>query len=1736
MRRSLLPTPNRSDAGVGTFPPFSPVSTNRFPGNLNSFASETSEATPYPYLPRLYPLDKYLVPAIQQIASFQEVSTLLKSYGMSSHRLTRVSDSSSLNPLVERFIGIRCGNVGLTDSPIETQIEILALGNINLKDSDPVTLEHGKARFLSYWGPSHGSVALQPHHVWQSLTVDCIKAHLGILGFPVPGGCTKAGLLDCVHKAQVLSVYQGHSIPQMVAPFFHFRFPDSALLEFASPAFLITLASSARDPADPVPTPEEATRIIRDFPGLMIDGSIFDDALWACLGDAIDRRLFLQGFGIPFPLTAALSASELLPLLPRDLPADMPYERIAPPVPHRRPNLLQALATVSRVASSGITPGSTAAGPPHGTALTQMSDVDRTSISTPIGMNPLLAALPNPTTHLTPLLTAPGTTVSSLATLPLPTDTTQSGTFHATEAFDRVATHVPRALAPFFATVNSAPCSAAAETRLIRDYDGIAREYTFDELTALTTPALQSMVAAILSCHPSQIPLIQPQQMASYIWQETKTLGFQFLLASSPDLARRYHADRFDVMIWPTSTDIIIVLHETTGPGGLLEAMYATPTVKMQTVAATVHRTGGCGQIFPADGSLPVGSLVVVPRGPRSGNHRDGILGSTVSGAATGSDVRVDNITQSQLTVAETLGKANRKASEGTRILQDVLHGADAIRIFSAAPIIAGKQMLYTVLFNVISETPIQCPLYTVAALARGFTSIDPNQFVSLRDAMDDDSARDAARPFLEHRSEQKYPGTLIPLWNNDPARLRTALANLFTLWGTLVLAHDSVAHELHEIATRTFHIARALPDWTTDNNSYFWNQVLTQVGDVITAIGRKPSDSLDSLLTTLRGLPDFTTRYGPRTHLELLRLEAHRKLLAKSASQAIVAPSNPTLSAALPSTITDTTGANSRNRPFRQHRRNDSAKTPSPAYKAEPITATSSKSSSPCARHNSTSGCPDEPSVCRFAHIPPSSSAVAGRLCRIIEAKGLTPTPALRRLADAEPPVAVKDGSSGGARNARGGERKTRGKRNPGGARAKRRRDEPEIDYDGVAWYSHIPVLRSSFRVPGEPAAGDCGPAAVIALLRMAARLYPSCFYDDVFPNTVAEVRATLAYLLIDDLIVSTDDIPIDHWVPTLFPDEDNPSQGDLPAHILNRLPDESASAHRRRIASAVTYSETSLLRPKNIPVFWFTPPIIETLLRYYIQKAFRYGPDRDIVNWLRLSSDISPIMSVGPFCVTNLDPRYCNNILSRATSGAYSKNFQFICIYTGNHFISFLNSSVVPIGDYPVDYAPDIGFVEDIFFPNVNDDASPDGVMSSVVIDEPGGYPYHIRDVMNHFPYIFDFLEWDLFIHTFEVSHAHNEPLLAITTHDPRGWSPCQVLPSLWVRDREFFVIPVEKLAEPANHGLAVYSAFVGPSRKLYRALYTLQRFDGLLDQWCLQRREANDPLFPTTIHVPSQILIVAIRFPGQIPDSVRESFPVRHGITDPWVQSFFESSERQIPIIYPMHGQPVPASPHVTTICLDMDTPNRALTIPSTWNFSIGPSTYLTSQQQGVFLVPSDGALPILTGTSVMRLRSVREAPVDDIQSLDEAVMLDTGLGPPFFVTRISFSPVENFLPNAVSGDEQLYMPNCTWRIESPNSGSDDLARSNSLSDDRTISLITTEDITGVRELFLIRTWFADPPEQLCPAARESTLRLHRSQLTEVRNTVIRQHLLRMAEGLPQMRLFLTHAWEYPGDSVH
>ena len=420
---------------------------------------------------------------------------------------------------------------------------------------------------------------------------------------------------------------------------------------------------------------------------------------------------------------------------------------------------------------------------------------------------------------------------------------------------------------------------------MIHDVDDTPYELTYSELSLYSEASLRRFAARAFQCAIADVPQCSAETLLSYIWQENTTAGFLFLLASSPALLKSSPRPSFETRIWPTAATSILLLYQDSS--GIYEATYTIPDGPRSLAPITVRRAAGPSAIFPDHGDIHVGTTVLVPsRLAAATTSTSGVphMAAMVSYNSSPADL----FTRSQQCVADTLLKAARTAKEGNRLVSDLLLDTDALHILSTNPSHASTQSLYSILYTFLSTTPVQCPLSIVASLARGMTVLDPSYFIPLTDAMDDSAAKRIALQFLNHRSERNFKGRFVPLWNNTPARLQSALSSLFLLWGAIFLPDATVTAELQSIASRIFKVTKLLPHWSIQTNSYFWSLVIEQVGGILTTVGRTCM-TVPDLIIRLQSVPDFIHDDRAKIRLHMIWCSAECNALQRAASHAIV-------------------------------------------------------------------------------------------------------------------------------------------------------------------------------------------------------------------------------------------------------------------------------------------------------------------------------------------------------------------------------------------------------------------------------------------------------------------------------------------------------------------------------------------------------------------------------------------------------------------------------------------------------------------------------------------------------------------------------------------------------------------------------------------------------------------------------------------------------------------------------
>ena len=390
-----------SSPGMTNFPT-SPVLNTSATFNANSFGLSCLT-----FSETLRPLDKFLSAIIEPLTPKVEMAKAFKFYNFEMPLFTLQDglepDIPRIQALLSLLLSVRQGRKDLAACENESLLELSTMCGIPLRDTSSRAVAACIALVTDFFLPSIRSVATNSDTVWNALQVKGLRAHLGILGFPIPVEISlKAELRGLIQKARAMIVYQGFLIPEMLAPFRSFSFPDAATFARTSFVFQATLVASVMDlESEPLPPQESFHQLLTSFGGLAADLSVFDASLWAELTDVFDRRVFLSMFlenlGVVFELTERLSSCDILPLLPATSLSAVPiyrpvYAAPTPPFIRKRRRIQEAIRVEARSASTGVPPAVRSSTHPP-SVPENLPATQGGTLTTPTGLNPILSAI-----------------------------------------------------------------------------------------------------------------------------------------------------------------------------------------------------------------------------------------------------------------------------------------------------------------------------------------------------------------------------------------------------------------------------------------------------------------------------------------------------------------------------------------------------------------------------------------------------------------------------------------------------------------------------------------------------------------------------------------------------------------------------------------------------------------------------------------------------------------------------------------------------------------------------------------------------------------------------------------------------------------------------------------------------------------------------------------------------------------------------------------------------------------------------------------------------------------------------------------------------------------------------------------------------------------------------------------------------------------------------------------------
>jgi hypothetical protein len=233
------------------------------------------------------------------------------------------------------------------------------------------------------------------------------------------------------------------------------------------------------------------------------------------------------------------------------------------------------------------------------------------------------------------------------------------------------------------------------ETRFITDASSIGTEYSFASLANLPIDALRSLLAHVHQTSPHYVQAdITPAVCAHLIWEKQLVRGFRYLVATTPLAITQPSTSSHAIMTWPCPYPTCTILCAV--GGHTHEATYALcPGNGGPFSPASTGLLSGDPCIFPPDGTVTIGdSLLVDTRGAIAPSlpsylqpqifQMNPLLSTSPAPYAS----HVAQMTQTHHALADKLVSANRKASDGTRIVSDVgiHHSAAALQPLASTP------------------------------------------------------------------------------------------------------------------------------------------------------------------------------------------------------------------------------------------------------------------------------------------------------------------------------------------------------------------------------------------------------------------------------------------------------------------------------------------------------------------------------------------------------------------------------------------------------------------------------------------------------------------------------------------------------------------------------------------------------------------------------------------------------------------------------------------------------------------------------------------------------------------------------------------------------------------------------------------------------------------------------------------------------------------------------------------
>ena len=200
---------------------------------------------------------------------------------------------------------------------------------------------------------------------------------------------------------------------------------------------------------------------------------------------------------------------------------------------------------------------------------------------------------------------------------------------------------------------------------------------------------------------------------------------------------------------------------------------------------------------------------------------------------------------------------------------------------------------------------------------------------------------------------------------------------------------------------------------------------------------------------------------------------------------------------------------------------------------------------------------------------------------------------------------------------------------------------------------------------------AGDCGPGAVVVVVKLMCDLFPSYFDIEKVPKYAAEVRCLLSVLLVSCHEFDVHFESIDPLVAT-------PHPGTLFCGVLqqlrfrkNRYEKTDSVAWRKRLAFAVCFGEGTRVSDgrrcrDSRQVIWFTLDVVMFLVQYVLRQAF-IGDLTKMEFWFENHGCARH--SMGPICFVPAVAPWCPSTEQIVPNLPYEP-YAICVLHVGSHF----------------------------------------------------------------------------------------------------------------------------------------------------------------------------------------------------------------------------------------------------------------------------------------------------------------------------------------------------------------------------------------------------------------------------------------------------------------------------------